>query len=900
MTILFHPAAGRAAAPALFLPLALFLSLPLFRAAADVSLNVTASRPGIYLGESFNLTVAVNGADRGVPEPDTSALRDADVRPLGSHSNSRSSISIINGRMTRESFQSRVFSYEVRPRKAGAFRAGPVRITIAGRTYSAPGPLLDVAGIEKQDFVIAGVRASSTSVLVEEPFTVTLSVAVRELPEPYARENEPVHPDAPPHLSAGFLEAGRDDPGLKGPDLQKILNGLVEQGARRPAFLINDYASRPGPAGFDSFFDDDFFRPRPIRFRLPPARIVIGGKKYREYTLSLDYTPAKEGEFTFGPLTFKGRVIAGVRGSSADMREIYAIGPAVTVRVVPPPDEGRPDSFIGSVGTKMSASAAFDTSVCKVGDPLTLSIDVTGDVSASNMRPPLLNLQPELAKDFRIYDDSVSADTIPGGKRFRYRVRPVRAGTLEFPPVKLAFYDTARKAYAVVSTQPVPLQADATTQIAAGVFGGEGGAAGSSGILCAETLPQVSGITLSPDGCRGESLLPPAGRVWALALAGPALCLLAVLLPPLGGLLRKARAGGRRSGALRRALRALSAAERPDAALRAVRAFLSERLDAPGRSLTAAEAEALLLERRVGPPAAAAFRAAFQRLDEAVYRPDASAALLDEAAGRMKTLLPQIDRALSSAKKRARRAAETLALLAALTLPPANADATPIPATNAAVTPIPATAAPAAAADPDAARRFLWDQANAQTAAASTPEEYRRAAETYGRLVADGVGNGPLFLNLGTALAMGEDGRGALAAFNRAERHTGATPETRRGIAAALALKEGRSRADLPWSRTAFFWHTLFPCQVRVTAALFGWLLLWLGLFFRILFRRRGRPVFCKSLSEACLTVGALLFLAFGASSAVTWFQEKRDAAAEQTRLPPPPAAARELAPPPR
>jgi hypothetical protein len=60
-------------------------------------------------------------------------------------------------------------------------------------------------------------------------------------------------------------------------------------------------------------FDDDPFRPRPIRFRLEPKQVAINGKKYRQYSLSLSYTPTKEGEFTFGPLTFKGKVIATYR-----------------------------------------------------------------------------------------------------------------------------------------------------------------------------------------------------------------------------------------------------------------------------------------------------------------------------------------------------------------------------------------------------------------------------------------------------------------------------------------------------------------------------------------------------------------------------------------------------------
>ncbi|NLC80407.1 MAG: hypothetical protein GX748_04420, partial [Lentisphaerae bacterium] len=120
-----------------------------------------------------------------------------------------------------------------------------------------------------------------------------------------------------------------------------------------------------------------------------------------------------------------------------------------------------------------------------------------------------------------------------------------------------------------------------------------------------------------------------------------------------------------------------------------------------------------------------------------------------------------------------------------------------------------------AAPTDESARAFLWEQAGAQAAAATTPEGYLQAAATYNRLVADGVRNGPLFQNLGSVLVMAGDGANAAAAFARAERYLGATPETRQGLAAAIALQTGRAQADLPWSRTAFFWHYAFPCSVR-------------------------------------------------------------------------------------
>jgi len=196
------------------------------------------------------------------------------------------------------------------------------------------------------------------------------------------------------------------------------------------------------------------------------------------------------------------------------------------------------------------------------------------------------------------------------------------------------------------------------------------------------------------------------------------------------------------------------------------------------------------------------------------------------------------------------------------------------------------TAAPTltASAD-DAARTFLWEQANTQAASATKPDDYLKAAKTYNRLIADGVRNGPLFMNLGSVLVMAGDGINAAAAFERAERYLGATPETRQGLAAALALKAGRAHADLPWSRTAFFWHYDFPCRIRTLIALGGWSLFWLGALFRVLSRRQRTHTALRGLSETCLLTGGLITAVFAASVLMTLAHERHDDATWGARV---------------
>lgn len=169
---------------------------------------------------------------------------------------------------------------------------------------------------------------------------------------------------------------------------------------------------------------------------------------------------------------------------------------------------------------------------------------------------------------------------------------------------------------------------------------------------------------------------------------------------------------------------------------------------------------------------------------------------------------------------------------------------------------------------------FLWEQAHAQAACAVKPEDYAKAAATYQRLASDGVVSAALFMNLGSTWVMAGEGARAVAAFARAERYVGITPETRQGMLAALSKQTGRQQVDLPWSRTAFFWHFAFPCQVRAWAALTGWSLFWFGMFLWLLIRKRRVQGPWKSLAETGMWVGGLVTVVFGASVSVTFLQE--------------------------
>ncbi len=812
-------------------------------------MTVRPDRDRIYLGESFNLHVTVNGADGGLDQPDLSALSGAETAYLGSQSNSRRSISIVNGRFSREETLARTFVFQVKPQREGSFATGPVTLRHDGRSLSESGPTVTVTGISRQSTVLGTLSASTQAALVDEPFRITFAIAVAPLPPPY-QEIEPLHANTPPRLEAAFLNIA-EIKGLRQPDLQAILSERAQAASGRiPAFHINDY-SRSGIDMSDPFNFD--VGPRPIRFRIDPVRESRNGVNFWVYTMTLDYTPQAEGDYTFGPLIFKGSVITGVNpDNTGRFTEIFAVAPAVTVRVTPPPEAGRPEWFVGTVGRGLTAHASLDTAVCKVGDPLTLTLDLTGAISLSNLRPPLLALQEGLTRDFRVYDDNVTTAAIQGGKRFSWRLRPLRAGTLEFPPIRVAYYDTEAKAYTTVATRPIPIQARATTQ----VVSDEGpSAAGSASLsLRSDTAPVPSAATVS---AVASPLLPPARLLWPLLLAGPAALLFAVAGRSLWHRRGALRLAGRRHRAAARARRRLATAADPAAASAALLDYLSERLATAGRSLTPPEAADRLLVNGVAAEQAAAFRSLLERLDEARYRPGAGIGTATEEAA---VLLTAIEAALATR----RRTGPNLSIVSIIS-----------------ILSIMSTSCSAFAADD--ARGFAWERANARLASARTPSDFLDAARAYNRLVRDGDTRGAVFYNLGTALLLAGDAPNAVAALVRAERHLGSTPASRANLRLAYSLLEAPPASDasphttlrafpppapLPWTHTAFFWHYEFPCRHRAAAAAVGWALVFAALLIRLIRPAAARPLLCA---------GLFLFAIFGASAAVTLLQEYRD-----------------------
>lgn len=627
------------------------ISLAAF-ARAEITLEVTANSSEIYIGDAVLLNVTVHGT-QSASAPDLSGIANCTAELNGA----QRQFTRING----ANRQWITYPVALTPTQTGAFVAGPIRIEVDGHVLSDPGPTIHVRGVEAQDWVTLAISASRDSVLVDESFEIELALGLRQLNPPYT-DNTPLDPRDPPKLSVPFMNALPS--GLAGPDMQTILQQHLVQQQDQPGFAINSFTVNVDPfANMFNFGPMGMGNQMIARFMFPRQTVVDARGSYHVYSMRFTYIAKKEGDYTFGPVEFKGRPIIFVDAAGQiTTRPVLAVAPTVIVHVVPPPETGRPPSFVGAIGSNLVATASLDAQTCNVGDPLTLTLTIDGDISLQNISAPALNRQPELASRFRIYDDTVRTDSRDRGKTYRYTLRPTQAGTYELPPIAVSYYDSRARTYRTVYTDPIPIRANESAQVGGGmILSSATNATTDIAFSRAGEESYPAPITMSPEGAVAMRLMN--WRVHGVAGGiGPALLALALTLRGGRRFAQKLAHTRRPRGARKAAAHALAHVARDAdpthrcANLRnALALYLGDRLQVPPQGLTPSDVHHELTKRTEVPaPLATRCCELYERLFLAQFSGDGARPEID-TVDNVRDLLDELDAAFRTADKSSRK-----------------------------------------------------------------------------------------------------------------------------------------------------------------------------------------------------------------------------------------------------
>ncbi len=187
------------------------------------------------------------------------------------------------------------------------------------------------------------------------------------------------------------------------------------------------------------------------------------GKKVSGLAMPIQLTPIKAGEseVSLQAIVFVNRItdstgLSRPRGSIGGFTSQAMLDtPPVRVLVRPLPDAGRRRGFTGAIGKFDLGQPQVSANEVEVGDPLTLTIMISGMGNLEAISPPLL----EGGDAWQTFSPTSDVDrdvlTGRGTKTFTYTLIAKNAEARAVPAVPFSYFDPEKKEYVDLTVPPV-------------------------------------------------------------------------------------------------------------------------------------------------------------------------------------------------------------------------------------------------------------------------------------------------------------------------------------------------------------------------------------------------------------------------------------------------------------
>ncbi|MBM4002509.1 MAG: protein BatD [Planctomycetes bacterium] len=415
----------------------------------DVRLRVAVQEPPYYVGEPAVIQFTVDGFEEG-PEPSVAIDNGSGELPSGLRANIAAiNPSVVSQVIQRNGqiFQSRRVTYQIQyvvtADEPGEYQVGPFLLsqgTLEGRAKA--------------------VSLRFGTVPIDPRMRIRLT-----LPE------RPIYPDQRVPVGVEWWFDGEVENILK----LAIYSPLFDQfhfapdppADRRSSQLpIDTKAGRLAlAASVRQEQDDD------QRFVVLSARRTLIPDKPGEYLLGpIRATARRATEWArprspfddiddrgFGGSLLRGFLDERRRPSRTELGRVE--GEPLRVTVKPFPQEGRPASFAGAVGSGFSVDVAADRTVVRVGDPIGLRVSLRGDGNLENAGLP--NLTADGGMDpqrFRLPDGEPPGAFADDTKTFQISVRVTDEAVDEIPALSFSWFDPLTESYQTAHSKPIALR----------------------------------------------------------------------------------------------------------------------------------------------------------------------------------------------------------------------------------------------------------------------------------------------------------------------------------------------------------------------------------------------------------------------------------------------------------
>ena len=391
---------------------------------AEIKLEIKLSNSILILGDEISLQLKIDGIQDPVVLifPSITGLS---FRQLGAPSSSSQTI-IVNGKVSR--FSGLVYNIGIRGEKTGQYRVPGIRLTYKKKNYTSPPFNIRVRAQEQISSMKVRTEVSRQSIYLNQPLFITLKWYIQDDIEDYV-------------FKFPLLDR-KDDLGLKLRDT-------------------------PGSGNSSNINIENY------RIPFSQGSETINGESYTTYETQFEIYPNESGEFRIPPASVKASVRSGYElrkdffgrtVRSPKLKQIFTSSKALSILVKNLPENDRPETFTGAVGT-FRVSLTTTANTVKVGDPVELTIRIRGKGRFAKIEQPVLSNLPEYKNNFVVVDNIQPGDIQEDGILFKQTIRPRHDRIDRIPPLAFTFFDPDKEKFVTIESNSLSLKVLPTKQI---------------------------------------------------------------------------------------------------------------------------------------------------------------------------------------------------------------------------------------------------------------------------------------------------------------------------------------------------------------------------------------------------------------------------------------------------
>jgi hypothetical protein len=453
---------------------------------SEVVVRARITPPRVNVGDEFTVTAEITGSPSGNREfvpPDLFGVVDR-MSPSGSLSDTR-------------------WSWSAMATREGEFTIPPVRVVDGDRTWESepltlvvgPRPVTVESSLDAESIWVGGefdfrLEVRGVSELDEEPAT-PLDGAVAELLDVVESSHDFGGTQMSRHYSFRALRPGRFEAGpMRIPvngqtfetqpisfNVSEVPVGdfdppegmsLVGRPGKRFAYVgepvVIEYAVLHDETdrmlwwpiiGTKSWPSYDGFDVTGIRGWSGRREMVDGRRYARRRVRRVALRALRAGQMELGPATVESRIHRPMMRRGRDQASVILTSRPYTLEVFPLPDEGRPASFRGHVGT-LEAVSWVDRTRAEVGETVTLQVEVSVDGLVEAHPAPEIDFPP----GFEVAEPEVDTDFprrtngLRGTRTYTWQLTATTPGTYVIPAVEMSYFDPETESYGMTRGHP--------------------------------------------------------------------------------------------------------------------------------------------------------------------------------------------------------------------------------------------------------------------------------------------------------------------------------------------------------------------------------------------------------------------------------------------------------------